>query len=825
MIPIPSYFPLIYLVLTLGISGENQLDIALDCGFQGNQVAGNNRYWTGDINSELFPLELGRNNESITSEAVVQKLTGTDPVPYGTARLSISEFTYTIPVNPGPKFVRLHFYSAEYENFTYSISNAFFSVKAGQYTLLSNFNVSDTAKALNREDIVKEYRVMVAKPSLKITFTPSSSISEGFALVNGIEVVSMPVHLYYPEAINFLRQDIFYSISNTTALETMYRVNIGGRDITADEDTGIFFRKWEGLASEQLCLTVPGRSVLPVLLDSTNLRFTAIPDYMAPETVYQVARSMGNDRELIKKYNLTWEFPVDSGFCYMVRLHFCEISQEINSTGDRVFSIYIANQTAENRADVIRWSGGNYVPYYKDYAVAMFDKEKKKLNLSIALQAHLDDSTSKYADAILNGVEIFKLNDPSGNLAVPNFVEFQQHSWKPENNRATIIGIASGVVCGVVLLICLIGFFILRQGRKAKDSAKFSKTQAVSMSSSFCRYFSLTEIKAATNNFEDISIIGVGGFGNVYKGHIDGGTTAVAIKRLKPESSQGAHEFKTEIEMLSHLRHRNLVSLIGYCNENREMILVYEYMTRETLSNHLYNTDNPPLPWEQRLEICIGAASGLHYLHAGVKDVIIHRDVKTTNILLDEKWVAKVSDFGLSKLRRADLSSTHVSTMVKGSIGYLDPEYYRLQQLTEKSDVYSFGVVLCEVLCGRPPIMRTVERRQISLAEWARSCHQEGTLDQIVDPYLMGKIAPECLNKYGEIAVSCMLDNGAERPSMKEVVWGLECALQLQKKADEDIRLGGETAESNRDGAMGVGCSWEDPSGSIFSDINEIQAR
>ncbi|PON42895.1 Mitogen-activated protein kinase kinase kinase [Parasponia andersonii] len=761
MIPIPFYFPLIYLVFTLGISGENQLDIALDCGFQGNQVAGNTRFWTGDINSELFPLELGRNNASIISEAIAQKLTGTDPVPYGTARLSISEFTYIIPVNPGPNFVRLHFYSTEYENFTYSISNAFFSVKAGQYTLLSNFSVFDTAKALNREDIVKEYCVTVAKPSLNITFTPSSSISEGFALVNGIEVVSMPVDLYYPEAINFLRQDIFYSISSTTALETMYRVNIGGKDITADADTGFFFRKWEG-EGEELYLTVPGKSVLPVLLDSTILRSAAIPEYMAPETVYRTARSMGNDRELIKKYNLTWEFPVDSGFCYMVRLHFCEILREIKSTGDRVFSIYIANQTAENRADVIRWSGGNYVPYYKDYAVAMFDKEKKKPNLSIRLD-------------------------------IPNFVEFQQHSWKPENN---IIGIASGVVCGVVLLICLIGFFILRQGRKVKDSAKFSKTQAASMSSNFCRYFSLAEIKAATNSFENISIIGVGGFGNVYKGHIDGGTTAVAIKRLKPESSQGAHEFKTEIEMLSQLRHRNLVSLIGYCNENREMILVYEYMARETLSNHLYNTDNPPLPWEQRLKICIGAARGLHYLHAGVRHVIIHRDVKTTNILLDEKWVAKVSDFGLSKLRPADLSNTHVSTMVKGSIGYIDPEYYRLQQLTEKSDVYSFGVVLCEVLCDSGSIS-----------------------------YLMGKIAPECLNKYGEIAVSCMLDNGVERPSMKEVVSGLECALQLQKKAEEDIRLGGEPAESNRDGAMGVGCSWEDPSGAIFSDINAIQAR
>ncbi|XP_058187718.1 receptor-like protein kinase FERONIA [Rhododendron vialii] len=188
------------------------------------------------------------------------------------------------------------------------------------------------------------------------------------------------------------------------------------------------------------------------------------------------------------------------------------------------------------------------------------------------------------------------------------------------------------------------------------------------------------------------------------------------------------------------------------------------------------------LSWMQRMKICIGAARGLDYLHTGTRRGIIHRDVKTTNILLDKDWVAKISDFGLCKVGTTSHSHTHVSTAVKGTFGYFNPEYFLTRRLTKKSDVYAFGVVLLEVLCGRPAVDLRLEEEQHSLTRWARQCIKEEKLDQLVDQSMRAQISPQCLKVFTEVANNCLHEHPNGRPTMTDVMASLKCMLASQEQ-------------------------------------------
>ncbi|KAI3828649.1 hypothetical protein L1987_02757 [Smallanthus sonchifolius] len=267
-----------------------------------------------------------------------------------------------------------------------------------------------------------------------------------------------------------------------------------------------------------------------------------------------------------------------------------------------------------------------------------------------------------------------------------------------------------------------------------------------------CRCFSMFELSSATDGFDEKWCIGQGGCGKVYKGKIsDGPTNTYAIKRLHFMSDQGEPDFWVDVEMLSRLRHCNLVSLIGYCNEGKDMALVYEYMPNGTLYDH-FHKKGTVLNWSQRLKICIGAARGLHYLHTGTgtQHGVIHRDVKSSNILLDQNYAAKIADFGLAKIGPTNQTHTYVSTAVKGTFGYMDPDYFYTGRLTRKSDVYAFGVVLLEVMCGRPALDKSLDE---GLAIWAQDRIKQGNLTQIIDSRLRDHISKSSLKEFTRTAV------------------------------------------------------------------------
>ncbi|CAM6100508.1 unnamed protein product [Calypogeia fissa] len=729
------------------------------------------------------------------------------------ARIFYSTSSYKIPVSTGGVWLRLWFYPITFiqGRQTYTPSSALFSVFANEYTLLNNLTAAVIQQG-TRKYLFAEYLLVNVQSAVTITFKPEPN---SIAFVNGLAVVSVP---------NNLVEDTLYPVPSgitmklnmaPNALETMYRLNVGGTAVAPGNDS-FLTRKWDD-DSPYLYGAIKGQPTVPLLPDAV-IYPTAVPEYIAPGSVYGTARTLGSSGAANSLANLTWIFNVDPGYAYYVRLHFDETVYTVRN--QRVFNIYLNNETAWGNFDPVAYATEAQAACYLDFFVDMYDATVNQMWVALSPST----GNSEYKDVILNGLEIFKFNNTNASLqgtaAVALPVGGSNGGGSSGKNTGTIIGAVVGGIAALVVLIAGICFYCSRKSKgnpknpssawlplplhggnsESRTASKISTTAShksgtgsyvSSAASNLGRYFTFQELQEATNNFDEDLLLGVGGFGKVYKAEIDDGTL-VAVKRGNPRSEQGLTEFQTEIELLSKLRHRHLVSLIGYCEEHCEMILVYDYMANGPLRQHLYGTDLPPLSWKQRLEICVGAARGLHYLHTGAAQGIIHRDVKTTNILLDDNFVAKVADFGLSKTGPS-LDRTHVSTAVKGSFGYLDPEYFRRQQLTEKSDVYSFGVVLMEVVCARPAINPALPREQVNIAEWAMQWQKMGMLEQIIDPKLVGYINPESLKKFGETSEKCLAEQGIDRPAMGDVLWNLEYALQLQENSMENRLMEGST--------------------------------
>ncbi|XP_021283849.1 probable serine/threonine-protein kinase PIX13 isoform X2 [Herrania umbratica] len=334
-----------------------------------------------------------------------------------------------------------------------------------------------------------------------------------------------------------------------------------------------------------------------------------------------------------------------------------------------------------------------------------------------------------------------------------------------------------------------------REGRSKEQETMPASGKIVSTT---LKIFTLAELKAATRNFRPDTVLGEGGFGRVFKGWVDEKTyapskvgvgMAVAVKKSNPDSSQGLQEWQAEVKFLGKFCHPNLVKLLGYCWEENQFLLVYEYMQKGSLENHLFRMGGAePLTWETRLRIAIGAAQGLAFLHTSEKSVI-YRDFKASNILLDWAYNAKLSDFGLAKLGPIN-GNSHVTTRVMGTYGYAAPEYVATGHLYVKSDVYGFGVVLLELLTGLRALDTNRPSGEQNLVEWAKySLTQKKKLKKIMDPRLEEQYPIKAALQTGELILKCLESDPKNRPSMEEVLETLEKISAINEKP-KDSKVG-----------------------------------
>ncbi|CAD6239724.1 unnamed protein product [Miscanthus lutarioriparius] len=717
-----------------------------------------------------------------------------------TARVFTAPLSYSFRISRrGRHFVRLHFFPFACQG--YDLAAASFKVSTQDVVLMDGFAPENKTTDGTASPVRREFLLYVKRETLVVTFVP---LAGALAFVNAVEVVSAPDDLIARPVQTSSSQLLDPAV---TPLQTAYRANVGGPAVSADGDT--LTREW----------TTDG-SFLVGSAVTREEAYNGSLNYLAGEATR-------DDAPDVVSKQMTWQFDVDAQpSSYLIRFHLCDIASRAPHLL-RV-DVYVDSYTVVKDLDLSTIGNGTLAfPYYMDFVLDS-SNPSGKIPIYVGSSSVMNMSNSSILQApILNGIEIMKMHISSGSVVV---VE------PAAGSKTRHLAIVLASICGafaVVSVAAALVIFLRKKEEKALPTPSSSRSQSPTPwmplldrlslhsrrpgasgagsskfavnrdmpgagSSKFAvdrdmpgaipiaaspvpsYRFPFAVLRDATNDFDEGLVIGAGGFGKVYRATLPDGTS-VAVKRASPESRQGAREFRTEIELLSGLRHRHLVSLVGYCDEGDEMILLYEYMEHGSLRSRLYGAGaaTAALGWAQRLEACAGAARGLLYLHTALPKPVIHRDVKSSNILLDGGLAAKVADFGLSRAG-PELEETHVSTAVKGSFGYVDPEYVRTRKLTTKSDVYSLGVVLLEALCARPVVDPRLPKPMVNLVEWALHWQGRGELDKIVDRRMAAEVRPQALRKYGETAARCLEARGADRPAMEDVVWSLQFVMRLQ---------------------------------------------
>ncbi|XP_057522108.1 probable receptor-like protein kinase At5g39020 isoform X2 [Amaranthus tricolor] len=736
-----------------------------------------NRLWQNDQDFILTSL-------SATSKSTAKAVEVASPL-YDMARIFRATTTYSIPVTTwGPKLVRLYFPPLSISYDIIDTKSSFLSLTINGFNILRNFSafaVTTNAKAHANttapvtDGLVREIYISLdegdGQRAINLTFSPSNP--DGFGFINGLEIISIPDGLYLNRSgsnmVPYLTggfQDYLnspFNFSDSITMENIIRLNVGGSIVDQSDVSGLS-RTWFGRDDDYM---INGLNYT-LSYDDTTINYTvATPSYTAPELVYLTMRFMGPYvKELKKNQNLTWLFEVDVGFNYLVRLHFCELDPNINNTGQRLFDVSINNQMGAHDIDVFALTGGILIPMYRDFVTLFEGSGTNKASvetrglLSVTLTP---DLTATYGDVMLNGLEIFKLSSSNGSLAAPNPTLPLQR-----------IGI------GICMLIALI--LLYKKMNSLSEKSKEIETLLKQHGSLGPKRHTYADLKRITNSFK--IKLGEGGYGIVYKGKLHCGDQ-VAVKILKRSSNRDMDmvEFINEVASIGNTNHKNIVKLLGFCYEGSKRALIYDYMPCGSLEKFTHggrDENNQQLSWKSLFEIAIGIARGLEYLHQGCNTRILHFDIKPQNILLDENYCPKISDFGLSKICPQKDSIISMSE-ARGTAGYIAPEVFfkRFGGVSHKSDVYSYGMLVLEMVGCRKNIDTKVEHSSEQyFPHWIyKQLEEVEEIDQI--DTTNNNEGSVLKRKMVVVGLWCIQTNPFTRPNMTRVVEMLEGTLDL----------------------------------------------
>ncbi|KAI9385735.1 hypothetical protein POPTR_011G106400v4 [Populus trichocarpa] len=446
---------------------------------------------------------------------------------------------------------------------------------------------------------------------------------------------------------------------------------------------------------------------------------------------------------------------------YKVKLHFAEIMYSNDSTfsslGRRIFDISIQGEVVRKDFNIMEKAGGVGIGIAEEFDSIIVNGSTLEIDLYWS-----GKGTTAVPDRGVYGPLI------SAITVTPNF--------KVDNGDGLSVGAIIGIVAASCVLAALALLVLWRKGYLGGKYHEDKDLRALDLQTG---YFSLRQIKNATNNFDPANKIGEGGFGPVYKGVLSDGTI-IAVKQLSSKSKQGNREFVNEIGMISALQHPHLVKLYGCCIEGNQLLVVYEYLENNSLARALFGRDEHQIKmdWQTRKKILLGIAKGLAYLHEESRLKIVHRDIKATNVLLDKDLNAKISDFGLAKLDEEE--NTHISTRIAGTIGYMAPEYAMRGYLTDKADVYSFGVVVLEIVSGKSNTNYRPKEEFVYLLDWAYVLQEQGNLLELVDPNLGSNYSEEEAMRMLNLALLCTNPSPSLRPLMSSAVSMIEGQIPVQ---------------------------------------------